>query len=280
MAAGNKRWREYVGTVLVYAFLIGFGFIMLVPFLWMLDTAFKHSGQVYHIPIQWWPRPIDWLNWVKTWTGAPFARFYLNSFIVAVVSTAAQVFTSILAGYAFARMRFPGRRVLFLLVLSTLMIPFQVIMIPVYLIVRDLGLINHLAALIVPNLATGFGIFLLRQYFLQLPVELEEAAVIDGASRARVIWRIMVPLARPALATLTLLSFLGSWNAYLWPLIAINVPSRMTVQAGLAFFQGVHVSQFNRLMAGSLISIIPVVILFFFTQKQLIEGIVAGSVKG
>lgn len=276
----GKIRRLKLSGVATYAVLIVVAIAMLVPFLWMLGTAFKSSGQVDAIPIIWFPWPFHIGNFVSAWTSVPFGRFFVNTFWVSIVTTIGQIVTSVMAGYAFAKMRFRGKQALFLLTLATLMIPFQVILIPTFLIVKYMGLVNSLWALIIPNLATGFGVFLLRQFFLQIPVELEEAATIDGASRFRIITQIMVPLARPAIATLSLFTFLWSWNSYLWPLIVLNSPTRMTIQIGLSYFQGAHQGEYNIIMAGSFISLIPIVVLFFFTQRQLIAGIVAGAVKG
>ncbi|MCY0879957.1 MAG: carbohydrate ABC transporter permease [Firmicutes bacterium] len=276
----ERRVRFHATTVLVYLVLIVAAIAMLVPFLWMLGTAFKSSSQVDAIPIIWIPWPLHFGNFVSAWTSVPFGRFFVNTLFVSVVSSVGQIITSIMAGYAFARMRFRGKQVLFLLTLSTLMIPFQVILIPTFLIIKYLGLVNSLWALILPNLATGFGVFLLRQFFLQIPTELEEAATIDGASRWRIMAQIMVPLARPAVATLALFTFLWSWNSYLWPLIVLSSPTKMTIQVGLSYFQGAHIGEYNIIMAGSFISLVPIIILFFLTQRQLVEGIVAGAVKG
>ncbi|PSR21113.1 MAG: sugar ABC transporter permease [Sulfobacillus acidophilus] len=271
---------ENVRTALVYAVLIVIAVAMLIPFLWMLGTAFKSSSQVNAIPIIWLPWPLHFGNIVSAWTSVPFGRFFVNTFVVAIASTIGQIITSVLAGYAFARMRFRGKQVLFLLTLATLMIPFQVILIPTFLIIKHLGLVNTLWALILPNLATGFGVFLLRQFFLQIPTEMEEAATIDGAGRWRIMAQIMVPLARPAVATLSVFTFLWAWNSYLWPLIVLNSPTKMTIQVGLSYFQGAHVGEYNVIMAGSFLSLIPIVILFLITQRQLVAGIVAGAVKG
>ena len=246
----------------------------------MLGTAFKSQGQINQIPIIWLPWPLHFGNFTNAWTSAPFGRWFINTFIVAAGSTIGQVITSILAGYAFARMRFWGKQAMFLLVLATLMIPFQVILIPTFLIVKHLSLVNTLWAVILPNLSTGFGVFLLRQFFLQIPPELEEAAEIDGASRMRTMLQIMVPLTRPAVATLAMFAFLWSWNSYLWPLVVLSTPNQMTIQPGLSYFQGPHLGQYNLLLAGSFLSLIPIVIVFLIAQRQLVEGIVAGAVKG
>lgn len=278
--ARHIRPRSLGATILGYVTLGVLLVFTLGPFLWLMDTAFKSAAQVFQIPTVWFPHPFDWHNLALTWESVPFGQFYFNTFWVASVTTLGQVFTSVLAGYAFARMRFRGRQALFLIALSTLMIPFQVILIPTFLIVKDLGLLNNLWAVILPNVATGFGIFLMRQFFLQIPVEIEEAAVMDGASRLRILWSILIPISRAAIATLILFAFLFSWNNFLWPLVALTTPSNMTIQVGLSFFQSAHVTEYNRLMAGSLISLVPIIVLFLFTQKYFVEGIVTGSVKG
>jgi multiple sugar transport system permease protein len=185
-----------------------------------------------------------------------------------------------LAGYAFARIKFFGREVVFVLVLATIMIPFQVVMIPTFLIVRKLGMIDTLGALILPNLAQAFGIFLLRQFFRTLPIELEEAARIDGASRLGVLFKIVLPLSGPALATLAVITFMWTWNDFLWPLITIYSPNNMTLQLGLTTFQGAHQSSTNLLMAANVMSMIPVLLLFFFAQRYFIRGIATSGLKG
>ncbi len=278
MAVAHERRKRSNNTV-AYIILIVVSFLMVVPFIWMLETAFKSSSQATQIPIVWLPWPLHFGNFVSAWTQVPFGRWFANTFVVAAASTLGTLITSVLAGYAFARMHFFGKQSLFLLVLATLMIPFQVIMIPTYIIVKHLGLIDSIWAIVVPNLATGFGVFLLRQFFMQIPPELEEAATIDGASRWRILLQIMVPLARPAVATLTLFAFLWAWNSYLWPVVVLSTPSHLTIQAGLSYFSGVHTNEYNLLMAGSFISIVPIVILFIFAQRQLIDGIVAGAIK-
>jgi multiple sugar transport system permease protein len=185
-----------------------------------------------------------------------------------------------LAGYAFARIKFFGRDVVFILVLATLMIPFQVIMIPTFLIVRKLGLIDTLGGLIVPNLAGAFGIFLLRQFFRSLPIELEEAARIDGASRLGVLFKIVLPLSGPVLATVAVITFLWTWNDFLWPLITIYNPDNMTLQLGLTTFQGAHQTNTNLLMAANVMSVVPVLLLFFVAQRFFIRGIATSGLKG
>jgi multiple sugar transport system permease protein len=204
----------------------------------------------------------------------------LNTLVVTVVSVVANLLLCSLAGYAFARIRFFGREVVFILILGTLMIPFQVVLIPTFIIVRRLGLVDSLGALIVPNLATAFGIFLLRQFFRTLPVELEEAARIDGASRLGVLFKIVLPLSGPVLATLAVVQFLWMWNDFLWPLITLYTPTHYTLQVGLTTFQGAHQTNTNLLMAANVMSMIPVLALFFIAQRYFIRGIATTGLKG
>jgi multiple sugar transport system permease protein len=211
---------------------------------------------------------------------APFGRWFANPLIVTVASVIGNLLFCSLAGYAFASIKFFGREVVFILVLATLMIPFQVIIIPTFLIVRKLGLIDTLGALILPNLVGAFGIFMLRQFFRTLPVELEEAARIDGASRLGVLFKIVLPLSGPALATLAVITFMWTWNDFLWPLITIYNPNNMTLQLGLANFQGAHQSTTNLLMAANVMSVLPVLILFFLAQRYFVRGIATTGLKG
>ena len=218
---------------------------------------------------------------------APFGRFFINSTIVAVTVVAGNLIFCSLAGYAFARINFAGKNIVFILLLATLMVPFQVTMIPAFLIVKWLGLhvspligIDSLGALIVPSLVQVFGIFMLRQFFRTLPIELEEAARIDGASRLGVLFKIILPLSLPALSTLAALMFLFSWNDFLWPLIVIQTQAHQTVQLGLAYFQGAHVTQWTLLMAGNVMSLIPMLIVFFLAQRYFVRSVATSGLKG
>jgi multiple sugar transport system permease protein len=253
---------------------------MLVPMVWMLVTSVETLSQTRHFPPVLLPHPLRLSNYTDVLSQAPFARWFVNSMIVTVATVAGNLLLCSLAGYAFARIKFFGRDVVFIAILATLMIPFQVVMIPTFIIVHDLGLINTLPALIVPNLAQAFGIFLLRQFFRTLPVELEEAARIDGASRLSVLFKIVLPLSGPALATLAVITFLWTWNDFLWPLITIYSPGNMTLQLGLTTFQGTHASSTNLLMAANVMSMLPVLLLFFLAQRYFIRGIATSGLKG
>ncbi|MGZ8624520.1 MAG: carbohydrate ABC transporter permease [Actinomycetota bacterium] len=254
--------------------------LMVMPMVWMVITSFETLNETRHFPPILVPSGVRWQNYTQVLEQAPFARWMLNTVVVTTAVVVANLFFCSLAGYAFARIRFFGRDVVFVLVLATLMIPFQVIMIPTFVIVRSLGLIDTLPVLIVPNLAGAFGIFLLRQFFRTLPIELEEAARIDGASRLGVLFKIVLPLSGPALATLAVITFLWTWNDFLWPLVTIYSPSNMTLQLGLTTFQGAHQTNTHYLMAATVMSMVPILLLFFVAQRYFIRGIATTGLKG
>ena len=260
--------------------LIPIAVVMLIPMVWMLVTSLETLNETRHFPPVLLPHALVPGNYTQVLQQAPFARWFVNTMIVTVATVAGNLLFCSLAGYAFARIKFFGREVVFVLLLVTLMIPFQVVMIPTFIIVKDLGLINTLNALIVPNLANAFGVFLLRQFFRTLPVELEEAARIDGASRLSVLFKIVLPLSGPVLATLAVITFLWTWNDFLWPLITIYTPNNMTLQLGLTEFQGTHQDATNLLMAANVMSMLPVLLLFFLAQKYFIRGIATSGLKG
>lgn len=260
--------------------LIPIAVVMLIPMVWMLVTSLETLNETRHFPPVLLPHSLAPGNYAAVLQQAPFARWFVNTMIVTVATVAGNLLFCSLAGYAFARIKFFGREVVFILLLATLMIPFQVVMIPTFIIVKDLGMINTLNALIVPNLANAFGVFLLRQFFRTLPVELEEAARIDGASRLSVLFKIVLPLSGPVLATLAVITFLWTWNDFLWPLITIYSPNNMTLQLGLTTFQGTHQTATNLLMAANVMSMLPVLLLFFLAQRYFIRGIATSGLKG
>lgn len=260
--------------------LIPIALVMLIPMAWMLVTSLETLNEARHFPPPLLPHSLHLGNYTDVLRQAPFARWFANTVIVTVASVAGNLLFCSLAGYAFARIRFFGRELVFVLILATLMIPFQVVMIPTFLIVKHLGMIDTLGALIVPNLAGAFGVFLLRQFFRTLPVELEEAARIDGASRLSVLFKIIIPLSGPALATVAVITFLWTWNDFLWPLITIYSPDNMTLQLGLTTFQGTHQTSTNLLMAANIMSMLPVLLLFFLAQRFFIRGIASTGLKG
>jgi len=267
--------------------LIPAAIILLFPFAWLLVTSIETPAEALHFPPILTPHVIRLRNYPDALAAAPFGRFFLNSAIVAVTTVICNLVLCALAGYAFARFRFLGRGVLFVLIMTTLMVPFQVTMIPQFIITKWIGVhllaaagIGHIGALIVPNAATAFGVFFLRQFFRTLPIEYEEAARVDGASRLAVLWRIVLPLSAPALATLAALTFLDSWNSFLWPLIAINSTSAMTLPLGLATFQGAHSTEWTLLMAGNVMSLAPMMAIFLVAQRYFVRSVAATGLTG
>jgi multiple sugar transport system permease protein len=260
--------------------LLPLAFVMVLPLIWMIVTSFETLNETRTFPPVLYPHSLQWSNYGEVLRQAPFTEWFTNTLLVTTATVAGNLLLCSLAGYAFARIKFFGREVVFLLVLATLMVPLQVVIIPTFLIVKRLGLIDTLGALIAPNLTEAFGIFMLRQFFRTLPIELEEAARIDGASRLGILFKIVLPLSGPALATLAVIQFTWTWNDFLWPLVTIFNPNHMTLQLGLATFQGAHASNTNLLMAANVMSLIPVLILFFVAQRYFIRGIATTGLKG
>lgn len=266
---------------LIWSILLWIGAIfMLLPLLWMLSTSFKTNGQIFTYHIQWIPHPFTFENYRQAWTEIPMIRFFLNSIIVACTTTVLQILVCALAAYGFARIRFVGREIIFLLFLGTMMIPKYILIIPLYLIMGQLNLINTYGGLILPGIVSAFSIFLLRQFFMNIPIELDEAAIIDGCSKLQILFRIYFPLSVPALSALTILAFMGAWNDFFWPLIVTSSDSMRTLQLGLAYFQTSYTTQWGALMAASTIASIPVLVVFFFAQKRFIQGITQTGIKG
>jgi multiple sugar transport system permease protein len=261
--------------------------VLIFPFIWLLVTSVETPSEALHFPPVLLPHVLQFSNYPDAFNSAPFGRFFVNSAVVAVVTVLCNLVFCSLAGYAFARFRFLGRAALFVVIMATLMVPFQVTMIPQFIITKWLGVhvlgavgIDHIGALILPNAATAFGIFFLRQFFRTLPLEYEESARVDGASRLTVLWRIVLPLATPALATLAALTFLDSWNNFLWPLIAITSTNQMTLPLGLATFQGAHSTEWTLLMAGNVMSLVPMLAIFFLAQRYFIRSVAATGLAG
>ena len=267
---------------LVVAYLaLGIGSLWaLAPFLWMISTSLKTDSQVLVYPPAWIPNPVAWGNYEQVTRLVPFWRFLVNTAIVAVTVTILELVTSSFAAYAFARLRFPGRDKLFLLYLATLMIPGQVTLIPNFLVISWLGWVDTYAALIIPAAFSAFGTFLLRQFFLTIPLELEEAAVIDGASRLRILLQVIVPIARPAIAVLAVFTFINYWNSYLWPLIIINSLEKATVPLGLGYFLSQNGNEWHLLMAACAISMLPTVVIVVLLQRHLVRGIAISGMGG
>jgi len=266
--------------ILFHVIIYGIALATIAPFIWMLLTSVKDIGDIFVYPPKWLPSKPHFENFARAFQAAPFGRYYLNSLFVAVSVTLGQLITCSMAAYAFARLQFKGRDVLFYIFLGTMMIPYQVTMIPSFMVLHWLGWIDSYKAMIVPGLASAFGTFLLRQFFMTIPKELEEAAYIDGCSKFRVLWQIIIPLSKPALATLAIFTFMGTFNDFIWALIVVNSEHLRTVQLGLAVFRDRYITDWDLLMAGSVMATLPILMVFFFAQKYFIKGITLSGIKG
>jgi multiple sugar transport system permease protein len=265
----------------MYLLLVLVAAIIAAPFLWGISSAFKDVTGIYAAVPQWIPSPAIWDNFTQAWTALPFDYFFFNSLKVAGLITAGQLVTCSLAAYAFARLRFPGRDLLFGLYLSSLMVPSQVTIIPLFIVMRHLGLIDNHLSLILPALASAFGTFFLRQFFLTIPRELEEAAIVDGAGLWRVLWVIILPLSKPALASLAIFTFNYYWNDFFTPLIFLDSPQNLTLPVGLAYLQGQYGTQSPAVeMAGVCMAVVPILIIFLIGQRYIVEGITLTGLKG
>jgi multiple sugar transport system permease protein len=253
--------------------------IMLVPLVWMVVLSLETRTEASSFPPVLLPSGLHFGNYSAAWNAVPFGDFFLNSLAYSLATVAGNLLFCSLAAYAFARLKFFGRDVLFVVLLATLMVPFQVLLIPTFLIVKQLGLVDSVGGLIMPNLCSAFGIFMLRQFFRTLPIELEEAARIDGTSRLGILFKIVLPLSLPALATLGIIQFMWSWNDFLWPLIIINTGSHAPLQLGLSTLQGAHQTQWNLLMAGTVMSQIPMLAVFLLAQRWFIRSIAFTGIK-
>jgi len=254
--------------------------VVILPFLYMMASSLETIAQIGALTPQFWPNPPQWDNYTQVWQQLPIGRYFVNSLAVAGLTTLGQVITSSLAAYAFARLRFRGRSLLFTFYLGTLIIPSQVTLIPNYILIRLLHWHNTYAGLIVPFVVSVFSTFLLRQFFLAIPLDLEEAARIDGASHLRIYSQIILPLAKPALATVVIFAFLGSWNNFLWPLVVIDSPSLTTVPLSIVAFQGQFITNWNLLMAAATMALAPVLIVYLLAQRYFVEGIALSGQGG
>jgi multiple sugar transport system permease protein len=276
----QKRLSSQIMKIALYAVLIVVAATMFVPFLWMISTSLKENQFVLSMPPEFFPAAPTLESYQQLLELLPFGRMMVNSFIVAISVTIGQIISGSMAAYVFARMEFRGRDVIFLAYLATLMIPSQVTIVPLFILMRYLGWINTYQGIISPMVFTAFGTFLLRQSFLTIPKELEEAAFIDGASHWTVFWKIIMPVSRPALATLAVFAFMQAWNAYLWPLFVINDENIMTLPVGLALLHGRYLTEWNLVMAGAVVTIVPMLIIYLMAQDYFVKGVVTSGLKG
>lgn len=266
---------------MLYAVLIVLALAVILPLAWILLTSFKTDGDAIRNPYSAFPNPFSTEAYTTLSSGQqPVFRWFLNSLAAAALQTVLILVTASMAAYALARLEFWGKRIVFGLIISTLLVPPVIFLIPNYLIVQNLGWLDTLWAITIPGAASAFGVFFLRQFFVGLPAEIEEAARIDGAGDIRIFLQIVLPLARPALATLAVLSFLANWNDFLWPVYVLLSPENLTLQPGLSQLQGAYSTHYAIVMAGAVIASVPVLILFFFAQKQIVESVATSGVKG
>jgi len=279
----RKGFRRAVYVILVYALIVPGAILLLLPFLWMLSTALKTPKQIFLFPPKWIPDPIRWQNFVEGWTKyLPFTLFLRNSLIITVNNIIGNLVSCSLAAYGFARLRARGKNILFLMVLGTMMIPMWVTLIPQYVLFSRLGWTNTFLPLMVPPwFGWPFFIFLLRQFFMTIPKDLDDAARIDGCSTWGILWRIILPLSRPALATVTVFAFIGNWNNFMGPLVYLRDQDKYTLALGLQRFQGQFGNvQYHYMMAVAVITVLPIIIVFFLAQQYFVRGIVMSGIKG
>lgn len=268
-----------IKVVLTYIALVIIGFTMLIPFLWMVLGSFKNVREVMQFPPTFIPKEPTLSNYKEVFTRLPFARYYLNTIITSVIPTAVTVLTASMAGFGFAKYKFVGRGFIFWLILATMMIPYPVTIVPLYVMAYRAGLVNTYTGLIVVSLSSAFGIFMMRQFCLTIPDDLLDAARIDGSSEFGIYARIIMPLTKPALATLTIFTFTGNWNAYIWPLLMINSDRLRTLSLAIPLFNGQYQSFPNLVYAASTMAVLPVIILFLFNQRYFTEGIAMSGLK-
>lgn len=276
----TRSGQEKLSRIGTYVLLAVISVTMVLPFLWMLSSSVKPETEVFSVPIRWIPESPRWVNYVEVWQKAPFFVYYKNTIVLTIATVITQLFTSSLAGYVFARMEFPERDTLFFAYLGTLMVPYMVIMIPQFVIVRTLGLYDSLAAVYLIRAFNPFGVFLFRQFFMTIPFELSHSARIDGCSEFRIYRSIILPLSRPAIATLVVFFFSFTWNDFLGPLIYLSTDTKKTIQLGLRSFVTLYNQDYALLMAAAVIAMMPILILYFAAQKYFVEGIAMTGLKG
>ena len=272
--------KQQLRKLIIHLILLSGIGVTVFPFVWMVLTSFKATGEATQIPPTIFPKQFLIDAYTQIISSLPFARVYMNTFISTVITTIAQLIFCAMAGYAFARIDFPFKNVIFVVLLSVLMVPGQIFLIPQYLIVQKMGLLDSIPALFIPNLFSAFGTFLLRQFFMSLPKELEEAALLDGCNRFQIFGKIMLPLVKPGLVSLAIFTAKFAWNDFMWPLIVNTSTKKMTLGPALSTLQGQYITQYPMQMAGAVMAVIPIIVLFFIFQKQFIEGVAQSGIKG
>jgi len=283
-SASNHQRRlplHFTKKVRSYAVLLFLALLFLTPFYWMIATSLKTEAQLFAIPPIWIPQPLAWENFAQVFKEVPFARFIFNSAFLVTINVVGQVFATTMVAYGFSRFQFPGRDVLFVVLLATLMIPKQVVLVPQFILFAKLGWVNTYLPLILPSFGgSAFLIFMVRQYMMSIPLDLDEAAMIDGANRWLILWRIIFPIAKPVLVLVLIFTFVDVWNDFMGPLIYLNDPMKFTVSLGLSSFQGAKETSWQLLMAAALMAMIPPITLFLIAQRQFLGGIASTGIKG
>ncbi len=285
---GSVKRQKVAGRTILYLVAIACSILFMIPFAWTVFSSLKSPSELYVFPPQWLPATPRFENYQEVFTVAPFARWLWNSVVVAVLGTLGSVISAALVGYSFARFRYPGRDAIFLVTLSTMMLPVEVTLIPLYLLFNKIGWLNTYLPLIVPAWFGGgaFLIFMMRQFFMTIPRDLDEAALIDGASYLRIFWQLIIPLSMPALATAAIITFIGDWNSFLFPYIILNSSEKFTIGIGIKYFQTIASNidsmepRENLLMAASIMMTAPIILLFFAAQRYFVKGIVMSGIKG
>lgn len=277
----SKRKNQIIGKVLIYVILLLITACMIVPFLWMLSASIKSNREVFLMdPFVWIPDQPKWDNYIKIWTKIPLLKFVQNTVFLTIVVTILQLLTSSFAAYSFAKLEFKHKNTLFLAYIATIAMPWQVYMVPQFIMMRGMGLNDKLLAMICLQAFSAFGVFLMKQFYEGIPNDLCEAARIDGMSEYKIYAKIMLPLSKPALSTLTIFTFVNTWNDYLGPLIYLKTETKKTIQLGLKMFIGQYSAEYGLIMAGSVVSLIPVIIVFLCLQKYFVEGVASTGLKG
>lgn len=271
--------RSKIFTILTYICLVTIGIVMLIPFLWMVLGSFKTVREVMQFPPTFIPKDPTISNYKEVFTRLPFSRYYMNTIITSVIPTVITVLTAAMAGFGFAKYRFAGRSFIFWLILATMMIPYPVTIVPLYVMAYRIGLVNTYTGLIIVSLSSAFGIFMMRQFCLSIPDDLLDAARIDGSSEFGIFFKIIIPLTKPAIATLTIFTFTGNWNAYMWPLLVVNSDKLRTLSLAIPLFNGQYASFPNLVYAASTLAILPVILVFIFNQRYFTEGIAVSGMK-
>lgn len=276
----NKKGRFSLNKATAYILLTLGALVMIIPFVWMLSTSLKDQQQLFAWPPSWLPNPFVWKNYTDVWTRINFSLYGWNTIKITLAVTLGRLILCSMAGYGFARMKFPGRDALFLITLATMMIGSQITIVPNFIIMRTLGLVDTHFGVILPQLADGFAIFLMRQFFLTFPYELEDAAKLDGCNPLMFYMRILIPNSKPIMATLAVMTFQGVWNDFLWPLVMLTSPAKRTLAVGLSYLVGQYTTRWDLQMAGSVLTVLPILVLYFVLQKYFVQSIKMTGLKG